>query len=83
MPADHLASLAGFRHLGVHLLIPHDHSQEIHHFTQANDPLPAHGFSHIFRINPGSRGFQTGSGGDTGWHLHPDMDRLDSSLSDH
>ncbi len=76
MSADGLACRMGCGHFIKHLFIAHEHTGEVHHFTEADDAFPLHGFGHFFRPNGGTRCLEPRRGRYTRGHLHPHVNGL-------
>ena len=73
--ADGLAGVLRGGDFGQHLGVAVDHAGKVHHLAEPDDIGPGHGFAHVVRPQFGAGVFEAGGTGNTGWHLHEDVDR--------
>src|SRR5687767_4417931 len=76
MSADGFICRMGYGHFIEHFRIAHKYTEEVHHFTQADDALPLHRLCHFLRTDMRAGSFQPRRGWNAGGHLHPNMDGL-------
>ncbi len=83
MPTNHLIGFAGFSQFSMNHRIAIEHPREIHHLAQPNDLLPFHRLADFHRSNARTGRFHAGRRGNTGGHLHIDVNGLVGSLIRH
>src|SRR5215216_1846872 len=83
MPANGFIRRVCNRHFIEHLLIAHEHAGEVHHLTETDDAFPLYCLRHFFWTDMRAGRLKPRRGGNAGWHLYPNMDRLLLGLVHH